>query len=73
MTKNVELKEGIVIGFEGQSYLILNTFGYIELDVKPISCDCGGNLMKFGRVKGQYRCLKCDKPVYLNENGERIE
>ena len=80
MVKVVELEKGVVVNIKGESFLILNTETEIEwedeiytmdLTVKKISCPhCNGNLEKLGRVNGQYKCLKCNKLIVLNELGE---
>lgn len=74
--KAIELKEGLILDINGESYMILEAVGsgdccsvdidYIGIDVKRVLCDkCGGNLEKLGRIKNQYKCVECLKPVYL--------
>ncbi len=86
MVKPIELSRGSIILFEGKSYLILDhPFAWnrttengeepeqITSEVTPVSCPCGGNLEKLGRVKGQYKCLNCNKLIVLNELGELLK
>jgi hypothetical protein len=70
--KNTVLKEGLVIEHDGMSWVV-NEVYYSELyeefhiGIDRICCDkCNGNLEKFGSRKGQYKCLVCSKPVYID-------
>lgn len=84
MVDNVKLKKGIVVEFEGKSYMILDISLYfyaltneehsIHIKPKQVLCKyCKGNLKKMGTKKGQYKCEKCNRPNWLDERGEHVE
>jgi len=86
MVKPIELKEEAIILHEGKSYFILEVFPWnvetenginpeqLNAEVVPVSCKyCGGNLFKRGTKKGQYLCSDCNRPNWLNSEGEHEE
>ncbi|OEC87862.1 MULTISPECIES: hypothetical protein [Methanobacterium] len=78
MVDNMKLEPGRVVEADGKTYLLksVRTLGFtaIDLDGIPISCKyCGGNLQKMGTRKGQYKCLECKRPNWLDSEGEHEE
>lgn len=83
MVKPIELKKGSIILYEGKSYLILDPpFSWnrttenceepeqITSEVILVKCRyCEGNLFKRGTKKGQYLCPECNRPNWLDNNG----